>query len=60
MPEELFNTIPANTKAIIEDMHRFGLGELEDIANSTVSLLAKHSKWNTGAVLTVESGYTTS
>ena len=45
-------------EARITALHPLGWGEPEDIANAIVFLLADTGRWITGAVLTVDGGYT--
>ena len=45
-------------KERIEAMHPLGWGEAEDIANGIAFLLSDASKWITGAVFTIDGGFT--
>jgi NAD(P)-dependent dehydrogenase (short-subunit alcohol dehydrogenase family) len=42
----------------LSDLHPLGLGEAQDIANSIVFLASDMSKWITGAILSVDGGFT--
>lgn len=42
----------------LETLHPLGLGSPEDIANSIVFLLSDMSSWVTGAVFSVDGGFT--
>lgn len=42
----------------LSTLHPLGLGETEDVANSVLFLLSDMSKWITGAIISVDGGFT--
>ena len=42
----------------LSTLHPLGLGEAEDVANSVLFLLSDMSKWITGAIISVDGGFT--
>lgn len=42
----------------LNDLHPLGLGEAQDVANSIVFLTSDMSKWISGAILSVDGGFT--
>ena len=57
MSDDVFSTLPQESKKTIVDSHPLGLGEPSDVANSCVFLLSKAAKWITGTNLIVDGGY---
>lgn len=43
---------------ILNSLHPLGLGEAEDVANMIVFLLSDESRWTTGAIISVDGGFT--
>lgn len=54
---KLFNTITAQAKEKILNLHPLGFGEPSDVAFLIVYLLSDASKWMTGSDLTIDGGY---
>lgn len=48
----------AHHEKILEEMHPLGLGSAEDVANMICFLLSDQSKWTTGAIVSVDGGFT--
>jgi len=57
MSNEMFQSLPDESKKEIINMHPLGLGQSEDIANACVFLLSDASRWITGTNLIVDGGY---
>jgi len=57
MSNEMFQSLPDESKKEIINMHPLGLGKPEDIANACVFLLSDASRWITGTNLIVDGGY---
>jgi len=57
MSNEMFQSLPNESKKEIINMHPLGLGKPEDIANACAFLLSDASSWITGTNLIVDGGY---
>ena len=54
---DLFNSIPQETKEKIINDHPLGLGKPEDVAALVIFLLSNEAKWITGAEYIIDGGY---
>lgn len=55
--EEMFKTIPEESRKAIIDMHPLGIGKPEDVANACAFLLSEDARWITGTNLIIDGGY---
>lgn len=60
MTNKMFTTISEKNITEIKDKHPLGLGEPEDIAELSVFLLSKGSKWITGTDIIIDGGFSIS
>ena len=58
MAEQLFNSIPEESKNEIIKAHPLGLGKPDDISWASVYLLSEAARWVTGSNLVIDGGYT--